>query len=102
MKISEITESDVAAFLRLESGQYDSSILTAIMTAAEKFIADYTGIPATSEDETADTLDNHEDFYIVYMILCQDMHDNRSLYVDKTNLNKVVESILGAHCVNLL
>jgi hypothetical protein len=102
VKISEITVSHVADYLRLESGQYDSAVLTAIMTAAEKFIADYTGIPATSVDPAADTLDNHEDFYHVYMILCQDMHDNRSLCVDKNNINRVFESILGAHCVNLL
>jgi len=36
------------------------------------------------------------------MILCQDMYDNRSMYVDKNNLNKVVETILGMHSVNLL
>jgi hypothetical protein len=102
MKISEIQTSDVAEYLRIESGQYEPTVLAAIMVAAEKFIADYTGIPATSVDPAADTLDKHEDFYPVYMILCQDMHDNRSLYVDKNNINRVFESILGAHCVNLL
>jgi hypothetical protein len=102
MKISEITATDVATYLRLESEQCDATVLAAIMAAAEKFIADYTGIPATSQDLAADTLDNHEDFYPVYMILCQDMHDNRSLYVEKSNINRVFETILGAHCVNLL
>ena len=102
MTISKITLAHVVAFLRLESGDYDTATLTAIMDAAKQYIADYTGIPATSADETADTLDNHPDFYIAYMALCQDMHDNRTMYVDKNNANRTVETILGMHSVNLL
>ena len=102
MKISEITEANVATYLRLEAGEYDNDELTAIMNAAEQYIVDYTGIPLTSDDLTIDTLDNHPDFFAVYMVLCQDMCDNRSLYVEKTNVNKVGESILGMHCTNLL
>jgi hypothetical protein len=30
------------------------------------------------------------------------MWDNRTLYVDNANLNKVVDVILGMHCVNFL
>jgi hypothetical protein len=47
-------------------------------------------------------IDAFEDFVIVVYVLCQDMYDNRSMYVEKNNLNKVVETILGMHCVNLL
>ena len=47
-------------------------------------------------------VDAFEDFVIVVYVLCQDMYDNRTLYVDKSNLNKVVETILGMHCINLL
>jgi hypothetical protein len=42
-------------------------------------------------------LDEFDDFVIVIFILCQDMYDNRTLYVDNTNLNKVVESIIGMY-----
>ena len=45
---------------------------------------------------------NLKDIIIVVFILCQDMWDNRALYVDSSNVNKVVESILGLHSVNLL
>jgi len=38
----------------------------------------------------------------VLLVLVQDMWDNRTLYVDKSNVNKVVDSILGLHAVNLL
>ncbi|UWG96786.1 hypothetical protein LPY66_18195 [Dehalobacter sp. DCM] len=47
-------------------------------------------------------LDAYEDFVIAVYVLCQDMYDNRSFYVDKNNINRVVDSILGMHSVNLL
>ena len=95
MKISEITEKDVAGFLKLDDGQYNQSEVQAAMAAAEEYIADYTGL-------TKEEIDTKEKFWIAYMTLCQDMLDNRSYYVGKNGTNKVVDSILGMHCVNLL
>ena len=103
MKISEITLPSVAAYLNLTAGDYDAMMLTAVMSAAKQYIVDYTGIPESSADETVDTIDNHPDFYAAYMVICQDMNDNRSMYVGQREVaNKVVDSILGMHCVNLL
>jgi hypothetical protein len=62
---------------------------------AKAFIRSETGL-------TDDKIDEHDDFYIVVLILCQDMYDNRSLYVEKSNVNKVVDTILGMHRVNLV
>ena len=60
---------------------------------AKDFIKKYTG---------QDDLDAFQDFVIVVFVLCQDMYDNRAMYVDSTNLNYVIESILGMHSVNLI
>lgn len=100
MKLSKIKKADVIEYLKLEEDMYTEGSLAeinlrAIMKAAYTYILDYTGL----SKEKADT---HEDFYIAYMALCQDMIDNRSYYVDKGNINKVVGSILGMHCENLL
>lgn len=95
MKISEITEKDVADYLKLDEGQYNAAEIKAAMKAAEEFIIDYTGL---GEEE----INQKEKFWIAYMALCQDMIDNRSFYVEKGRMNKVVESILSMHCVNLL
>lgn len=92
--VSKITVADVANYIRLsEVSEEDTALLTNLIEIAKKFITDYTGV--------AD-LDKHQDFVIVIYILCQDMYDNRTLYVDKTNLNRVVETILGMHRINLL
>lgn len=102
MKVSEITINDVVEYLRLEDGEYTDANIQTLLDTAKVFIEGYTGIPLTTTDETVKTLDDYEDFYIVVMVLCQDMYDNRSYYVDKNNLNKVVDTILGMHSVNLL
>lgn len=102
-KVSEITIDDIKNYLRLsEVSEEDTKLLENLLKVAKNYIKDYTGIPITSEDENVKTLDDYEDFYIAVLVLVQDMYDNRTLYVDKTNLNKVVDTILGMHCMNLL
>ncbi len=100
MKLSEITKTDVIEYLRLDKEMYEENTLgdrqiISIMKAAYDYILDYTGLSPQKADE-------HEQFYVAYMVLCQDMYDNRAFYVDKNNVNKVVESILAMHCENLL
>ena len=92
MKVSDITYNDIANYIRLtEVSQEEQSLLTNLISIAKAFIKDNTGV----ED-----LDEFDDFVIVIFILCQDMYDTRSLYVDKSDLNKVVETILGMHSLN--
>lgn len=98
MKVSEIQSSDVVGYLKLDLLDLELSEIaeiTNMLTVAKTFIKSYTGL-------NDDQVDLHEDFYIVAMVLCQDMYDNRSMYVDKNNLNRVVDTILGMHSINLL
>ena len=96
MKVSEIVMQDVADYIRLdEVSAEDEKHLTNSLIVAKKFIKNYTGL-------TNEEIDTHEDFYIVVLVLCEDMYDNRTLKVDKNNLNKVVTTILGFHDNNLL
>ena len=106
MKVSEITVNDVANYIRKDDADNLNDVekkeMQALLSAAKEFISSYTGIPLKSDTLGTETLDNHEDFYIVVMVLCQDMYDNRSYYVEKSNINKVVETILGMHRRNLI
>lgn len=95
-KVSLITVADVADYLRItELTQADINTLKSLIGIAKSYIQSYTG-------RTAAELDNYQDFVIVVLVLCQDMWDNRTLYVDKSNINRVVESILDLHSTNLL
>lgn len=96
-KVSEITAQDVADYLRIaELTEDDANYITSIIGVAVDYILKYTGI------EDAATLDTYNDMVIVVFVLCQDMYDNRALYVDNSNVNRVVENILGLHQRNLL
>lgn len=98
MKVSEIEVNDVIRYIKEEPSNLTEKEIQDInnnLTSAKSFIKSYTGL----KDED---VDKHEDFYIVVMVLCQDMYDNRTMYADNKNLNRVVETILGMHCVNLV
>lgn len=95
MRISEITEELIAEYLRLDDPFDPPEELTSMKKAAVEYIKSYTGMD-TGE------LDEHEEFYVVLMVLVQDMYDNRVLTINNTNVNRVVESILGMHRKNLL
>lgn len=95
MKVSEIQPSNIADYLRLENDEYTVDQLQVLIDISRAFIRSYTGL----DDEQIDT---HEDFIIVVYVLCQDMYDNRTMYIDNKNLNRVVETVMGMHCVNLL
>lgn len=95
-KVSEIAYTDIADYLHLDEITADEqNTLNIMLNVAKSFIQGYTGL-------TSEQLDEHDDFIIVVFVLCQDMWDNRTLYVDNSNLNHVVETILGMHRVNLL
>lgn len=95
-KVSDITATVLAEYLRItEVTQDEQAYLTTIIEVAKTFMASYTG-------RTVEELDDFQDFIIVCLVLCQDMYDNRALYVDSRELNKVIETILGMHSVNLL
>ena len=95
-KVSDIAYTDIADYIRIDEITADEqNTLNNLLTVAKKFIQSYTGL-------TAEQIDDYPDFVIVVLILCQDMYDNRTLYVDSNNLNKVVDTILGMHSVNLL
>lgn len=94
-KVSEIKVEDIKDYLRLseELSDAEKKYLETILNSSKNYVKNQTGV----ED-----LDTYSDFVIVIFVLCQDMYDNRALYVDKTNINKVVSDILDQHSVNLL
>ena len=95
-KISDIKASDLAEYLRIgEPTADDSALLTTMLAVTKSYIAKYTGRAIADLDEA-------EDVIIAVFVLVQDMWDNRTLYIEKGNLNRVVESILDLHAVNLL
>lgn len=93
-KVSEITVSDIANYLRLtEVSEADENFISSCLEVSKEYIKNYTGV----ED-----LDENADFVIVVYLLCQDMYDTRTINIDNGKLNIVFDTILGFHRVNLL
>ena len=94
VKVSDITEKDIADYLRLSDlSEEDTKFLKKCLEIAKSYIKNYTGV----ED-----LDQQADFVICVYLLCQDMYDNRTIYSDKTTPNKMFETILNLHNGNLI
>lgn len=95
-KVSDITVEIVADYLRLDIvTESEVNTLDTLISVATSFIKSYTGL-----DDVG--VDKYHEFVIVVLILCQDMWDNRTMYVDSKDLNNTVQSILAMHSVNLL
>lgn len=98
MKTSEITLKDICEQIREEEAyltEDDRSYLDVLKKAAIEYVKSYTGLDDAGIEE-------HEDITIAVLVLISDMYDNRQMYVDKSNVNRVVETILGMYCINLL
>ena len=88
-KVSEITTADIAEFIRLgEVSEAENKQLQTFLAVAKDYVTNYTALK---------DLDEYADLVIAVYVLCQDMYDNRSLYIDKNNPNKVVQTILDMH-----
>lgn len=98
MKVSEIGMSDICRQLRTEEKYLtdgDLALVPVLQKAAVEYVKSYTGLNDAE-------IDQHEDITVAVLVLISDMYDNRQMYVDKGNVNRVVETILGMYCMNLL
>ncbi len=96
MRVSEITPAELAKYARED--ETDTEILstfTLILSAVKPFIKGYTGL----SDEQMDT---KEDISIAVFVLANEMYENRIFTAKDNNVNKVVQSILDMHSINLL
>ena len=98
MKVSELTIPIIANYCRIMDDDVSDSenlSLEAMKSAAISYARSYTGL---SDLE----MERHEDITIAILTLIADMYDNRSMIVDKNNVNRTAEVILSMHAKNLL
>lgn len=98
MKVSKFSLEMILNHIREEKENLDENdlaLLEAMKTAAVQYVIFQTGL---EEQE----LDKYEDITIAVLTLISDMWDNRSMTVQRSNVNRVVDSILGMHRTNLV
>ncbi len=97
MRISDLTVATTKKYIRAEDGDVQSEILQLAMESARSYIRSYTGL---NEHE----LDDIEEMALAFLVLVQDMYDNRAMSTDGkyATPNKTVQTILDMHRRNLL
>lgn len=98
MKISEIDQKVILNHIReIEDNlaPEDLDLLKAMKTAAVAYVKGQTGLEETE-------LDSYEDLTIAVLTIISDMWDNRSMSIDRSNKNDMVENIIYMHSENLL
>ncbi len=93
MKISLLTDGIIIKYCN--AYEEDIDLLTLFKESAIGYIKGYTGLDDIQ-------LDSYEDITLALLVLIADMYDNRSVQVDKDNVNPILDSILFMHSTNLL
>lgn len=94
MKISEVTITDLKEYANIDH-DYDDKIFSNILLSSKAYIKSYTGL-------NQEQIDEKEELTIALMILCNEMYENRIYTVENDKGNKIVNSILDMHSINLL
>ena len=95
-KVSEITVGEMQNYLRIsEISDADRKYLETVKNIIIDYIQNNTGL-------TKDEMDKYSDLVAVFYVLCQDLYDTRSYYVENSNVNVMIHSILDMHSRNLL
>jgi uncharacterized phage protein (predicted DNA packaging) len=94
MKMSAVTITELKNYAHVYHNE-DDLLFTAILVAAKSYIQSYTGL-------SIESIDMKEDLTIALYVLSNEMYENRIYMVEGSNVNKVVQSILNMHSINLL
>lgn len=94
-KLSDVDVNAVIEYIRETPGNVDDRTVETYITVAKTYIKSETGL---SDDE----LDSSSELVHVLLLLCQEMHDNRALTIEKGMVNPIVTSMLGHHRRNLI
>lgn len=94
MWLSELDAKTVKAFARIDTDD-DALIEGIFLPAARAHVLAYTGLSIYEADEKPDLA-------AAALALCSHLYDHRDAVADKSQMDCVIESFLGAHSVNLV
>lgn len=102
MKVSEITTETLRNYLRLDDNTFDNE-LEIYLKSSINYVCEYTGLVQNDEKKE---LDEHEDITTAILVLVSDFFENHLYHQggvgQEVKVNKVVDTILNQHRVNLV
>ncbi len=93
IKINEVTIDLLVNYCN--AYDEDKQLLEIFKDASVDYIKSYTGL-------TDEEINNKNDLTIALLVLVSGMFDSRSVEADKTNINLILDGILGLHSKNLV
>lgn len=91
MKVSEVKNSDILDYLRID----EQEDLTMYLEAAKSFVRDYTAM-------TDEEIDTKPSIVPLVYVLVAEYYENRQFTVDNNKVNAVISSTLDMYRKNLL
>ena len=102
MKVSEITTKELKNYLRLDDDSFNDE-LDVCLESAISYVCEHTGLV---QNETKKELDEHEDITMAVFVLVSDFFENHLYHQGgvgvEVKVNKIVDTILNHHRVNLI
>lgn len=96
MKANELTPEYIADYLKIDDPEEnDFRDIEIFRSATVDYIKNQTGI----DDQK---LNSSDDLTVAILVLIEDLYDNRRMYVDNQNMNRVVENIIYQYSENLI
>ena len=85
-KVSEITVGEMQNYLRIsEISDADKKYLETVKNIIIDYIQNNTGL-------TKDEMDKYSDLVAVFYVLCQNLYDTRSYYVENSNVLYIINN----------
>ena len=94
MKVSDLDITMVKLYLKVDFDD-DDLLIQLIIDGAKSYLKSYTGL-----DDAM--LDTKEDLTLGVLALVTDMYENRSFTIEQDKVNKIIDSMLSLHSINLL
>lgn len=94
MAIKDVTIENVKDFCGISDDASDA-LLIGFQAAAKNFIIAYTGL-------SAEEINDYEDLATAYLIIINDMYNNRDYTTANDKINPLVATILSLHSGNLV
>lgn len=99
MKINEIELEDLKQHLKIDFTD-DDDYIKMLLESAKSYIKNYTGL----DEKTINSLDEMSS---IALMIVADLYENRgttglSSYKTGESINKIYDSMLNMHCINLI
>ncbi len=96
MKINEVTNEFIFNYLHEDGTDAENvAIVEAAKPAAKAYIVEHTSL-------SMEEINDYDDLTFAYLIIIEDLYDNRTAYTNNIHANRTLDTILSLHSKNAI